>query len=254
MIEKNSYRVGRFAALTGVSIRTLHHYDQIGLLTPSGRSESGYRLYSPDDLLALQQILTLRYLGFGLRQIGGLLRRPDFDLLASVRIQRGVIRDRIAHLERIEASLSSLLDHRLASGRWSWELAHRASSTVQSGLEQKGDRMSAYYTPEEIKQQYAELEAEGHGVELRAAERRWRELLADVHAHRDLPPESPRARELAARWEALHEDVRPFFRGRDKLWDSLGRAHRDGRYDHLKGAGHAEDYAFIRRVQEAAAT
>jgi MerR family transcriptional regulator, thiopeptide resistance regulator len=247
------YRVGQVATLTGVSIRTLHHYDSIGLLHPSDRSEAGHRLYSAEDLLTLQQILTLKYLGFELRQIGELLRRPDFNLLASLRIQRGALRDRISELERIEASLSALLDYRLASGRWNWELVTEASATVQTGLEQKGAKMNDYYTPEEIRQQFAELAQEVPGEELRAAERQWRELLADVHANLDLPSSSPKAQELAARWDKVHEVARPFFRGREKLWQSLGRAHLDGRYDHIDGAGHAEDYAFIQRVKEAAA-
>ena len=73
MSVEQRYRVAQFAALTGVSIRTLHHYDSIGLLSPTDRSEAGHRLYSAEDLLTLQQILTLRYLGFELRQIGELL-------------------------------------------------------------------------------------------------------------------------------------------------------------------------------------
>jgi DNA-binding transcriptional MerR regulator len=116
MSAEEHHRVGQVAALTGVSIRTLHHYDGIGLLHPSKRQDSGHRVYSSADLPKLQQILTLRYLGFELRQIGELLHRTDFDVIASLRIQRGVVRDRMSELERIEASLSRLLKHRLASG------------------------------------------------------------------------------------------------------------------------------------------
>src|SRR5262245_40215664 len=112
MSADQHYRVGRVAALTGVSVRALHHYDAIGLLRPSRRLDSehrsGHRLYSSADLLTLQQILTLRYLGFDLRQIRELLERPDFDVIASLRIQRGVVRERIAELGRIEGSLSRL--------------------------------------------------------------------------------------------------------------------------------------------------
>jgi DNA-binding transcriptional MerR regulator len=253
MGEKRSYRVGEFATLTGVSIRTLHHYESIGLLHPRKRTEAGYRLYFDEDLLTLQQILTLRYLGFGLTQIRELLRRPSFDLVASLDIQRGVIRERIAELQRIDASLSVLLDQRLATGQWNWDLARAASNAVQSGLKQKGEAMTDYYSPEEIRQHAAELATELPPNTLQDAEREWRALLAEVHANLHLPPESPKARELATRWEELHERIRPYFQNREKLWNSLGRAHRDGVYDHLPNAGHAEDYAFIRRVQEATA-
>src|SRR5262245_35417797 len=121
MNDKSRYRVGQFAALTGVSVRTMHHYDRIGLLSPTQRSEAAYRLYAPEDLLALQQSLTLRYLGFELRQIRELLRRPDFDLLASLQAQRRALRGRIAEIEQIESSIDRLVSHRLACGEWSWD-------------------------------------------------------------------------------------------------------------------------------------
>lgn len=252
MSAPHQYRVGEVAALTGVSIRTLHHYDSIGLLHPSKRLESGRRLYSSADLLKLQQILTLRYLGFELRQIRELLQRPDFDVIASLRVQRGVVRDRVSELQRIESSLSRLLEHRLASGGWDWQLVTEASATVQSGLEQKGTKMNDYYTPEEIRQKASGLAQGSSGKQLRTLERRWRELLREVHANLDLPPESPKAQEMAARWDRIHDLARPLFQGQDKLWQSLGRAHLDGQYDHMEDAGHAEDYAFIQRVKEAA--
>src|SRR5262249_10775936 len=99
----------------------------------------------------------------------------------------------------------------------------------------------------------SEMAQGAQGEELRALERQWRELLRDVHASLDLPPESPGARELAARWDRIHERARPLFQGHEKLWHSVGRAHLDGQYDHIREAGHAEDYAFIRRVKDAAA-
>src|SRR5262249_48158686 len=61
-----------------------------------------------------------------------------------------------------------------------------------------------------------------------------------------LPPDSPEARELAARWDDIHVRARSLFQGNEKLWHSVGRAHLDGQYDHIDEAGHAEDYAFIR--------
>lgn len=63
--------------LTGVSVRTLHHYDDVGLLTPDGTTEAGYRLYSDDNLATLQQILFFRELGFSLKKIKELLASPS---------------------------------------------------------------------------------------------------------------------------------------------------------------------------------
>src|SRR4026208_2411927 len=100
MGRNHYYRVGEVATLTRVSVRTLHHYDRIGLWRPAARSGGGYRLYGEDDLLRLQQILTLRYLGFPLKRIGELLDRPDFDLVASLRVQQQALRERIPGVGR----------------------------------------------------------------------------------------------------------------------------------------------------------
>jgi DNA-binding transcriptional MerR regulator len=131
------HRVGEIARLTGVSIRTLHHYDHLGLLSPSGRSDAGYRLCDDADLLRLQQILTLRYLGFQLAHIGELLSRSGFDVAASLRIQRRIMRRRIGELQRIDTALEALLAHRRATGDWGWQLVVGASAAAP-GTRQKG--------------------------------------------------------------------------------------------------------------------
>ena len=72
-------QVSEVSELTGVSVRTLHHYDEIGLLKPSARTESGYRLYNTEDLERLQSILLFRELKFPLKAIKDMLDSPDFD-------------------------------------------------------------------------------------------------------------------------------------------------------------------------------
>src|SRR5689334_2530584 len=101
-------KVGEVARAVGVSIRTMHHYDRIGLLSPSGRSESGYRLYNENDLLRLQHILTLRYLGFPLQEIRKLLKPNDLDLTVALDVQRRALRRRLEELSGIERAVSEL--------------------------------------------------------------------------------------------------------------------------------------------------
>src|SRR5215204_7455361 len=146
------YRVGEVAALTRVSVRTLHHYDRIGLLRPALHSAGGYRMYGESELLRLQQILTLRYLGFPLKRIGDLLDRDDFNLVDSLRVQRQALQDRITELERISAAIGDLVNQRLATGEWSWRLVIEASQAVAAGLTRGEEMMDAYYTPEQMKQ------------------------------------------------------------------------------------------------------
>jgi DNA-binding transcriptional MerR regulator len=82
-------RIGEVAAATGLTVRTLHHYDEIGLLAASGRSDSGYRLYSDADVRRLYRIVAFRRLGFALGDIGPLLDRDGGD-------PRTVVRDQLA--------------------------------------------------------------------------------------------------------------------------------------------------------------
>ena len=74
-----THTVHQLASLAGISVRTLHHYDHIGLLTPSARSAAGYRLYGTEDLLRLQQILLYRELDLPLEEIRRILDDPGFD-------------------------------------------------------------------------------------------------------------------------------------------------------------------------------
>jgi DNA-binding transcriptional MerR regulator len=101
----DEYTVGDVARFSGVSVRTLHHYDEIGLLPPSGRSEAGYRLYSDTDLERLRQILFYRELGFGLDQIAQTLVSPDAGVDEHLRRQHRLLRER---LSRTQALLTAI--------------------------------------------------------------------------------------------------------------------------------------------------
>lgn len=93
--------VRQLAKAAGVSVRTLHHYDQIGLLKPSARSQTGYRLYGEADLLRLQQILFYRELDFPLADIKALLDRPGFDQVEALRGHRRMLTERAERLARL---------------------------------------------------------------------------------------------------------------------------------------------------------
>jgi len=80
--------------MAGVSVRTLHYYDQTGLLKPSVRTEAGYRLYGEKELLRLQQILFYKELDFPLQEIHDILDDPDFDLIMALKKHKQAIKDR----------------------------------------------------------------------------------------------------------------------------------------------------------------
>jgi len=93
--------VRQLAKLAGVSVRTLHHYDQIKLLRPSARTDAGYRLYGDADALRLQQILFYRELDFPLAEIQVILDRPGFDQIEALRDHRRMLTERAERLARL---------------------------------------------------------------------------------------------------------------------------------------------------------
>lgn len=102
--------VGEVARLAGVSVRTLHHYDGIDLVRPSGRSASGYRLYSGADVDRLAAVLAYRELDFDLQQIRALLDDPDVDAMEHLRRQHALLLARLARTRRIVAAIETTME------------------------------------------------------------------------------------------------------------------------------------------------
>lgn len=102
--------VGEVADLASVSVRTLHHYDEIGLLVPSVRTETGYRLYSDSDITTLQQVLFFKELGFALGEIGRIMHDPSFDRLEALKMQRRMLEDKAAQLTLMVEAVDAAID------------------------------------------------------------------------------------------------------------------------------------------------
>lgn len=101
--------VSQVARLVGVSVRTLHHYDEIGLLRPSERSEAGYRLYSAADLERLQQVLFFRALDFQLDEVARIMTDRDFDVGGALRLQRQLLEKRLVETRGLIAGVDAAL-------------------------------------------------------------------------------------------------------------------------------------------------
>jgi DNA-binding transcriptional MerR regulator len=107
-----SHTVGAVARLAGITVRTLHHYDEIGLLSPGARSDAGYRHYDDADLDRLQRILFYRELGFGLDDIRTVMTDGSADASAHLRRQHAMLLDRIARLTRMAAAVEQAMEAR----------------------------------------------------------------------------------------------------------------------------------------------
>lgn len=109
MLE-TGYTVGRAAGLSGVTVRTLHHYEQIGLVVPGGRSSSGYRLYSDSDLDRLRLVLYYRELGFALPDIASILDDRSSSLVSHLRRQRELLQQKVKRTQDVLAAVDRELE------------------------------------------------------------------------------------------------------------------------------------------------
>ena len=130
--------VGEVAALAGVTVRTLHHYDRIGLLSPSERTAAGYRRYTPSDLDRLHQVLVYRELGFPLEEVATLLDDPDADPAAHLRRQHRLLRDRLERTQAMVAAVEKEMEARQMG----------ISLTPEERFELFGDGFSEEYAAE----------------------------------------------------------------------------------------------------------
>jgi DNA-binding transcriptional MerR regulator len=110
-MEAMAYTVRQVAGLSGVSVRTLHFYDEVGLLKPAYVSANGYRYYEEPQLLALQQILFYRELGFELKEIKSILGRADFEKAAALESHRSVLEKNLAQTQTLIATINKTIEH-----------------------------------------------------------------------------------------------------------------------------------------------
>lgn len=157
------YRIGQFAARASVTVRALRYYDQVGLLSPGGHSEAGYRLYTDEDLLTLQRILALKFLGFSLEQIRIQLRRGPQGLAEGLAQQRAMMEEKRARLDDIIRALAKT-EALLAAGTCDWDAVARVIEAIT--MEQKNDWVNRYCTDEQ-KQTLAALSEAAYSEEAR---------------------------------------------------------------------------------------
>ena len=111
MVNQSLYTVKQLADLAGVTARTLHYYDEIGLLPPALVEDNGYRRYDQDSVLTLQQILFYRELGLSLKEIAEIIHRPEFDILQALQDHKAELRRRAQRLERLIETVEMTIQH-----------------------------------------------------------------------------------------------------------------------------------------------
>jgi DNA-binding transcriptional MerR regulator len=234
MMTESGWKVGELARRTGLTVRTLHHYDQVGLLRPSRRSAAGHRLYGGGEVARLQQIQSLRRLGFGLEEIREMLDRPEFSPARVVEL----------HLERVREQIR--LQQRLCERLEGIAARLRAAETVSADdLIRTIEAMSMfekYYTPKQLEELRARAEQVGP-ERMREVEAEWPRLMDEVRAEmeRGTDPGDERVQALARRWSGL---VREFTGGNPGIERSLGSLYRE------ESSVHGMEVAAMRPMME----
>ncbi|MEN3307571.1 MAG: MerR family transcriptional regulator, thiopeptide resistance regulator [Micromonosporaceae bacterium] len=200
LVEERCWRIGELAAATGVTVRTLHHFDQIGLLRPAVRSPAGHRLYTAGDLRRLYQVLALRELGIPLREIAisldgdggrlewavsGQLARADRHIAA----QRLLRRRLVALLRAFQHATEPSMDQLLAAMEAMMQASH--------------------FTPEQLAQARRRHREPGFADRFAGWQRRCAEIVSEVEEHirRGTDPADPAVQELARRWTVVMDEM-----------------------------------------------
>src|SRR3712207_912839 len=224
-----AWKVGELARQSGLSVRTLHYYDEIGLLSPSRRTDAGHRLYTAGDVVRLQQIKSLQYLGFTLREVRDCLDRSDFPLGRVIQLHLSQLKERI----ELQRRLCELLEN--VAARLGSEEGVSSAEFVNTVMEviEMSERLNKYYTPEQL--EYLEERGREVGEErIRQAEAEWAALMEQVRAEMEAgtDPSNERVQALARRWMGL---VREFTGGDPgierplkDMWGRGGKNHGNG--------------------------
>ncbi|MBA2681275.1 MAG: MerR family transcriptional regulator [Ktedonobacteraceae bacterium] len=145
-MDQDLYYSSQFAEMAAVSVRTLRYYDKVGLLSPSRHTAAGHRLYSKADLVSLQHILALKFLGFSLEEIRVLLQAGPQRLEDVLAQQRAMLQERRAQLDTIIQAIEKT-ERLLQSQSCNWESIAHVIQVIQ--MEQKKDWQEKYFTPEQ---------------------------------------------------------------------------------------------------------
>ena len=201
---KVMYTVKELSTLAGISPRTLHYYDQIGILAPTSRDENGYRYYGSDAVLKLQQIRFFKELDFSLEEIRTIIRAPDFNVLQALQVHKSALQQKVKRLESLIQTIDRTILH--LKGHLDMQQnelfegfdEEKQKQYVEEIRQRYGERAFENsidwnsYTPE----QKANIKAEGEAI--------YRDLAANMNKGYN----SPEVQAIITRW---HQHLRYFY-------------------------------------------
>ena len=223
MKETNQFQAIEFARIAGVTVRTLHHYDRIGLLKPKHYTSAGYRLYAKQDLVRLQQIITLKFIGFSLNQIKNLLNSNSFDLTTALNQQKAIIAEKRQQLDLAINAIEKAQGLLATNEEPDWEAFKQIIEVIN--MQNNMDWTKQYYS-EEAQQKLTERAATIPSEVIEQGQRDWATLIREVEAavSEGMDPKSEQASALANRWSAL---IKAFTGGDPEIQAGLNKMYSD---------------------------
>ncbi|TCP29927.1 DNA-binding transcriptional MerR regulator [Scopulibacillus darangshiensis] len=231
------WKVGELAKQTGLTVRTLHHYDQIGLFSPSQHTNSGHRIYTEADIAKLQQITSLKQLGFALEEIKEMIESPSFKPDEVIRIQLERLNEQIQMQENLRSKLLDINQLLTAKQEVSAEQFIKLIEVIN---------MNNYLTQEQIDK----MKKRGEGFspeDKKKHDKEWSELLSKIREElgKGTPAESPEVVKLAKQWIDM---TNKFTGGDPEIVKAAERFHAENPGNPLQYGVDGELYKYIKKA------
>lgn len=212
------YTVKQLSDIAGVTVRTLHHYDDIGLLRPSRVGANGYRYYDDDALLRLQQVLFYREIGLELAHIRDILDSPDFDLVTALRSHRAVLLNKRARLDALVTTIDETISHLTGETPMNTTRMFEAFSDEQQRQYEREARLQwdADLVNDSIRRWNSYSQAQKDAIMAEAGQI-YTDIVASLEA--GLPPQHADVQAIIVRWQA---NMRHFYEPTLEIMRGLG--------------------------------
>lgn len=214
-LGRRFYQTGEFARRAGVTVRTLRYYDRLGLLRPSARTPAGHRLYTDDDLVALQRVLALRFLGISLDEVRGLTGGAPADAVRSLRLQKELMLEKRRLLDRVVEAVDHAIVAFNRPGEPDWDYLLKAIRVIQLERQQ----WKEFYS-ESARKKIEEFHKDYTMDDARRDAGRWQAVLDAFKdaCRRGLDPASPEVQVLVEKYLGL---INEFTRGDQEIAEGL---------------------------------
>ena len=237
-VQNKNWKVGDLSKLTGLTIRTLHHYDEIGLLCPSFRNDAGHRFYSEGDIMKLHQIMSLKQLEFSLDEIKNFLENPKYNPIDVIEMQLKRLDEEIMLKKQLRSDLNELLE---VFNSWQRPSLDQFINSIELIRNQK-----KYFTKEQqikLKKQYDKLNQNNSSEFLNS----WSNVISSFQAEMEngTPIDDLKVIKLAKQWQ---EGINVFTGGDSEIIHSAERYYIDNPQA-AKGSGMSgELYEYIKKA------